>query len=243
MTLLRAGITGTGSLLGDILRPMGQILTPWSPSVLDETIEWFDPSDIGSLYQDAEMTIPVVSDGDPVGAMAGQMGISNFLQTSADRRPTFREASGVRWIEGDGVDDNMTAAIPTIPQAYHVTMAASIEFIGTGAQQTILTLPASIKIAAFVKIDAGTALTTSGITIEAGIPYVLTAQFNGENSLIRIDGIPRASGNAGINQASGNAQLFGISGACKAQFFGMSISEAVSPAFRTMIEEFWGEKK
>lgn len=61
---------------------------------------WFDPSDIGSLFQDAAMTIPVTQDGDRVGAMVDKSGNGNHaLQTDENLRPIYRvDSKGLGFI-------------------------------------------------------------------------------------------------------------------------------------------------
>lgn len=83
----------------------------FDPSILfanGEQGAWYDPSDRSTLFQDAEGTIPVTADGDPVGLMLDKSGNGNHLtQAATSARPTFRTDGALHWLEPDGVDDAM----------------------------------------------------------------------------------------------------------------------------------------
>lgn len=101
----------------------------FAPSVLSGLAAWYDPSDLSTLFQDSAMTVPVTSDGDPVGAMLDKSGNGNhLLQSINDSRPTYRISADVSWINGDGIDDFMTA--PPAASGYDFTMIAGAGSIG-----------------------------------------------------------------------------------------------------------------
>lgn len=62
---------------------------------------WYDPSDLTTLYQDAAGTVPVTSDGDPVGLMLDKSGNGlNARQTLSAYRPIYRiDAQGKSCLE------------------------------------------------------------------------------------------------------------------------------------------------
>jgi len=73
---------------------------------------WFDPSDPGSLFQDAAGTIPVTAPGQPVGRMTDKSGAGHHAtQANASARPVYRAQGARHWLEFDGVDDFMV--LPT----------------------------------------------------------------------------------------------------------------------------------
>ncbi|WP_037313405.1 hypothetical protein [Ruegeria halocynthiae] len=86
---------------------------------------WFDPSDKGTLFQDAAGTIPVTASGEPVGRMNDKSGNGHHAVQSinANRRPTFFEdANGRRYLNFDGIDDELSAgALPFSEDATNVT--------------------------------------------------------------------------------------------------------------------------
>ena len=86
----------------------------WHPGWLFRTGvmgTWFDPSDRGSLFQDAAGTIPVLADGQPVGRMLDKSGQGHHAtQPVAAARPTWRTNGRLGWLEFDGVDDRMIVA-------------------------------------------------------------------------------------------------------------------------------------
>ncbi|WP_157617097.1 hypothetical protein [Thioclava pacifica] len=80
----------------------------WSPAAL-APIAWYEPADRATLYQDAAMTVPVLADGDPVGAMRDKSGHGRDLIQSIDaRRPLYRTDGTTHWLEYDGIDDALS---------------------------------------------------------------------------------------------------------------------------------------
>lgn len=77
---------------------------------------WYDPSDLSTLFQDAEGTIPVTADGDPVGLMLDKSGNDNpATQSISTSRPTYRTDGVLHWMEFDGVDDHMRVSNYRLP--------------------------------------------------------------------------------------------------------------------------------
>jgi hypothetical protein len=70
--------------------------------------EWFDPSDLSTLFQDAAGTTPVTADGQSVGKILGKSGRGNHAtQSTASKLPTYRTDGVLHWLEFDGVDDEL----------------------------------------------------------------------------------------------------------------------------------------
>ena len=80
-----------------------EAFTPLSLFSNGEDGIWFDPSDLSTLYQDSAMTIPVTSDGDPIGGIRDKSGNNNHAtQVTTSARPTYRTDGTLHWIEFDG---------------------------------------------------------------------------------------------------------------------------------------------
>lgn len=61
---------------------------------------WYDPSDLTTLFQDAAMTLPVSTDGDPVGCIVDKSGNGHHaLQSNSTNKPVFRSDGGSSWID------------------------------------------------------------------------------------------------------------------------------------------------
>jgi len=64
---------------------------------------WFDPSDLSTLFQDAAGTIPVTSDGDPVGLMLDKSGNGyHATQTVSAKRLIYRTDGTLHWLANSG---------------------------------------------------------------------------------------------------------------------------------------------
>lgn len=73
---------------------------------------WYDPSDLSTLFQDDAGTTPVTTDGQDVALMLDKSGRGNHAtQTVAAKRPVYRAAGGLSWLEFS-VDNTMQT--PTI---------------------------------------------------------------------------------------------------------------------------------
>ncbi|MBD3679158.1 MAG: hypothetical protein HUJ27_12270 [Rhodobacteraceae bacterium] len=166
---------------------------------------WFDPSDMGGLFQDSTATQPVTGDGDPVGAMLDRSGNgAHLLQSAAARRPIYREGGGQRWLEFDGMDDILTAALP-LAQPASVIFAIETITPGSGATGDIVlggtASTVTLEIDEAISIYAGAQL-VSPVAPQPGDQMVLTAVFNGSGSQLRKDGAVIASGNPGTSSSA-----------------------------------------
>ena len=84
----------------------------FSPSALFANGEeggWYDPSDLTTLFEE-DGTTPASVDG-PVGKILDKSGNGNHLiQTTETKCPTLKLASGLYYLEFDGIDDGLQAA-------------------------------------------------------------------------------------------------------------------------------------
>lgn len=92
------------------------------------------------LFQDAAGTTPVTAPGDPVGLMMDLSGNDNHAaQEVSGARPVYRTDGQYHWLEGDGVDDAMSAPVPAFGSGPR-TVAASMTFLGASSRPATLTL-------------------------------------------------------------------------------------------------------
>lgn len=69
---------------------------------------WYDPSDMGTMFQDAAGTVPVTAVGQAVGLIRDKSGRNNHAyQTTSASRPILRKnaVTGANYLEFDGSDD------------------------------------------------------------------------------------------------------------------------------------------
>ncbi len=84
----------------------------WTPAQLAtgaSTWAWYDPSDMGTLFQDSAGTTPVTAAGQAVGRINDKSGNGfNATQSTAAARPIYRiDANGRPYLEFDGTDDSL----------------------------------------------------------------------------------------------------------------------------------------
>lgn len=72
---------------------------------------WWQASDLSKLWQDSARTTQVAADGDPVGAWDTNVNSTHFLQATSGARPLYKTSAGVHWLQFDGADDAISAAI------------------------------------------------------------------------------------------------------------------------------------
>ncbi|MCV2882220.1 hypothetical protein [Actibacterium sp. XHP0104] len=104
---------------------------------------WYDPSDLGTLFQDTVGTVPVAADGDPVALMQDKSGNGHHMtQSDPARQPVYRSAGGLHWLETDGADDSMsTPARLGLPGDPSVTISAAIRVLAaTNSVERVLYL-------------------------------------------------------------------------------------------------------
>ena len=86
-----------------------------------------------ALFQDSAGTVPVTTDGDPVGRMLDQSGNGNHaIQTVSGSRPVYRTDGTLHWLEFDGFDDFLEFEIYSNP-ATTITDNLFLTMSGIGA--------------------------------------------------------------------------------------------------------------
>lgn len=100
-------LLSTGSMYRNLTVPF----TPIDPATLSPT-GWYDPSDLSTLWQDTAATSPVTTDGQSVARINDKSGNGrNLTQASAGGRPIYHTSGGLHWLEFDGSDDALNAAV------------------------------------------------------------------------------------------------------------------------------------
>ncbi|MBK1794654.1 hypothetical protein JHL21_09070 [Devosia sp. WQ 349] len=85
------------------------------------------------------MTIAVLADGDPVGAMCDLSGRGHhLLQTSSASRPVYKTNAGLHWLEGDGIDDFLVSTI--VLNSYPFQLMAGFSMLAAADEGGIVAL-------------------------------------------------------------------------------------------------------
>lgn len=87
----------------------GPVESAWSIADVPGAVVVYDPSNTASMWQDAAFSTAATADGDPVGGMKNLVSDNYHMTASGAARPVRRLSGGFWSIEGDGVDDMLTA--------------------------------------------------------------------------------------------------------------------------------------
>lgn len=99
---------------------------------------WYDPNDMGTMYQDAAGTVPVTAVGQPVGLIRDKSGRNNHAyQTTSASRPILRQntTTGAYYLEFDGSDDFLQTSSVDFTATDKVSL-----FTGVRKQSTTLAM-------------------------------------------------------------------------------------------------------
>jgi hypothetical protein len=71
---------------------------------------FYDASDLSALWQDIDGTVPITADGQSVARIDDKSGRGNHLiQSDSAKRPLYKTAGGLHWLQFDGSDDLISA--------------------------------------------------------------------------------------------------------------------------------------
>ncbi len=119
-------------------------VVPWSPLDLfarGEQGAWYDPSDLSTLFQDAEGTVAVTGPDQPVGRILDKSPNGNHATQSAEASKPILRTDGSRWwLEFDGVDDRMGMAVDLTATAAALLGSASRD-VSTGGTTRVAISP------------------------------------------------------------------------------------------------------
>lgn len=107
---------------------------------------WYDPNDIGTMFQDAGGTIPVTAEGQPVGLIRDKSGRNNHAyQTTSASRPILRKnaVTGANYLEFDGTDDSLATSNIDFTATDKVSLFAGVRKLSDAAIGFIVELSTS----------------------------------------------------------------------------------------------------
>ena len=153
---------------------------------------WYDPSDITTLFQDVEGTVPVIKDGDPVALMKNKIGNGNHaVQTVSAARPVYKTDGVLHWLRFDGVDDYL------LVQPFAVAIPQPFTYLSSSNRNPVSDLTTVISSTnsterfyifettsnTFVRV--GTASAVGGVLPSSSESKLLYVLANGTNSKVR----------------------------------------------------------
>ncbi|MEP3149904.1 MAG: hypothetical protein ABJO21_07035 [Marinomonas sp.] len=107
---------------------------------------WYDPSDLGTLWQDTAGTVPVTSAGQSVARISDKSGNGNHLtQVTASKRGTYQTDGVNRWVEFDGVDDAMQTAAIDFANTEQISIFAGVQKLRDSSSQNVLEFSGNIQ--------------------------------------------------------------------------------------------------
>ena len=169
---------------------------------------WYDPSDLGSLFQDSGGTIAAAVDA-PVGRINDKSGRGNHaVQTAAGARPMLRRDGGGRlYLEGDGVDDWLRAQFAIAQPWDRISAVRQISWtdfdrlFGSAASAfggVIRQIGASPQIG----INSGVSGPATA-AFPVGVNGILTERYHGAASRLAVNESAYVTGDAGTTAPSG----------------------------------------
>lgn len=175
------------SLTSAPIRPRNQ----WSPAPLfagRAKGAWFDPSDKTTLWQDSAGTVPVTTDGQPVGRIRDLSGNGcHAIQTVSAARPVWRTAGGLSWIEFDGVDDCLIASTVNLGATSELGLFGGVRKLAGNNNGPVVELTSSFgNLGAFALIANDGSLANWGLKARpsASTSYRLTSSGFAETAVI-----------------------------------------------------------
>ena len=108
---------------------------------------WYDPNDMGAMYQDAAGTVPVTAVGQPVGLIRDKSGRNNHArQTTSASRPILRQnaTTGAYYLAFDGTDDFLQTNNIDFTGTDKVSLFAGVRKLGDGVASVVAELSASL---------------------------------------------------------------------------------------------------
>lgn len=108
---------------------------------------FYDPSDMGTMFQDSAGTIPVTAAGQPVGLIRDKSGRNNHaFQTNSALRPILRKnaTTGANYLEFDGGDDFLQTSNINFTATDKVSLFAGVRKLSDSTNGVLLELSALV---------------------------------------------------------------------------------------------------
>jgi hypothetical protein len=204
---------------------------------------WPDPSDIGTLFQDAARTIPITAPGQLVAGIFDKSGRGNHLISSGAARPVYQvDGSGFPYLQGNGTTTRMwTASGVDLTAATRLFYSAAVRVEGTGNQAIFSNNSAGTSRFVLLYLAGASpvpraSLSTSGGDTQITVPAKGAAPYLAVNSMLLDTG--GASSNArvvlrqdGVVPAQTVASAGGTGGAFSNQPFSLFSASAAGDLF------------
>ena len=155
---------------------------------------FYDPSDMGTMFQDAAGTIPVTAAGQPIRLIRDKSGRNNHAyQTTSSRRPIFEQkpilganfvtdstlAEPSKWNTGaaSGVSVSGNKLIFNNVQAYHASVTSALSTKLTVGKRYLLSYIISGYVSGTVRAQliGGATINTAGFNKNGRVSLVITA--------------------------------------------------------------------
>ncbi|HWH22758.1 MAG TPA: hypothetical protein VNT25_05640 [Allosphingosinicella sp.] len=197
-------MSGVGIGLG--VRQRG-LFTPRLLFARGEAGAWYDPSDIGSMFQDSAGTIAAAVDS-PVGRINDKSGRGNHaVQATAAARPMLRIDGGGRpYLEFDGVDDCLRKAFAIAQPWDRISAVRQISWstnrrLFSGAAATSGDLRQSGVSPQLLMTSGGVGMSVGSLA--TGVNGILTERHSGATSRIAVNNEAYVTGEGGSTAVDG----------------------------------------
>lgn len=184
---------------------------------------WYDPNDMGTMFQDAAGTVPVTAVGQPVWHILDKSGNNNHaFATSSATRPILRQnaITGAYYLAFDGTDDFLQTNNIDFTTTDKVSLFAGVRNYATSVVGVLAELSSSAdsttntgsfylavpSVNNFRAQARGTSSTASFVSIPvnsvAKLPSIFTAKYDLANKVtLRLDSLQTEG--AGLNVQGG----------------------------------------
>ena len=180
----------------------------FSPRDISGLQLWFDFSDPTTVFTDSAKTTLVLSDGDVIGAIEDKSEGNDATQATTANKPIYKTGiqNGLSIARFDGADDLLNGSLAhtlTQPATIFAVVALDTAAVNDSTNRWVTGGDGSKRLVLFQRAtDTPDSFSIFGGTALGGSDsddswHVWSAFFNGVSSEFWIDGVSKASGNAG----------------------------------------------